>query len=111
MSYESHDATYSFTEMHLGCWIDGALGEDHAVRKMHDILVFDVDPAPDDEHMNDIIAELSEWDPDNSCMVEHTADLLYDATELLQSVTAPDLVWVWDAGDLILMSTVDAENL
>jgi len=88
---------YLFDERDVGSWIDGAFGEGHAIEKMADMLR-DVDPYPD---------LLAEYD-DGEIEEEFENEWLDDATERLQENTAPGLVWLWDAGDLILTTEEEA---
>lgn len=84
---------HEYTARDVGQYIDGALGEEHAVEKMADLLGGIESTAADDL--------LEEYD-DGTLPEEERDEWLDDATEVLQDATDPALTWVWEAGDLIL---------
>lgn len=78
---------YRFTSQDVGCWADGAYGEDHRRRKLAAMLrdlgaegaALYLDEEPSDDY--------SEED---------------DALDILQKHTAPGLLWFMESGDLLL---------
>lgn len=76
-----------FTRKDLGCWVDGAYGMEHAGQKLASML--------SDEHhalCNELLHPEGEF----------YSEALDDATAILQEDTEEGLVWIWEAGDLIL---------
>jgi len=82
---------YVFTKAEIGCWIDGAFGMDHAADKLMAMLA----NCPQTESIETLIDEL-----DPTSVVRY--EVLDDATDALWAFTEPGLVWIWEAGDLIL---------
>ena len=91
---------YEFDERDIGTWIDGALGEEHAMTKMAEMLT-DVATA----RANSLLEEYDADEIDE----EFEQEWLDDATEELQVATKDGLVWEWEAGDLFLVREEDAE--
>lgn len=94
-----------FTDSDKGCWIDGAYGEDHAKNKMASMLE-DIQAAIASEVFDvGVYSLLKEYNeermPSGSIALDQW---ITDATDDLQRHTADGLVWIWDAGDLILTS-------
>jgi hypothetical protein len=94
--------TKVFNRNDVGCWIDGAHGEQHAnqvlantVRHLPNVG----DWAIDDFH--DFIEVI-----ENAHAKDYLDDSLPDcidyAIELMQNNTADGLIWLWESGDLIL---------
>lgn len=100
-SAESGDNShFTFTASDMGCWVDGAFGMDHAIRKLRD-LVTRIDKSHkllEEYHAEIVGNSLKQWITDG-----YAGEWLDDATEVLQDHTSPGLVWIWEAGDLILM--------
>lgn len=86
-----------FDEGDVGTWIDGAYGEAHAIDKMRELLAVVIQAGIRNAEVTALEAEdVNEGD-------EFVNEWFDEATEVLQSVTAPGLVWYWEAGDLILL--------
>ena len=83
-----------FTRDDTGCWIDGACGYWAAQSCLADIVRSAGFPALATEL-------LAATDLDES------ADLAAEALAALQRITAPDLVWLWESGDLFLARESD----
>lgn len=88
----------AFTHKDVGGWIDGAFGEDHARAKLVGILEEYFGSSPG---VADIIRGLEGEPSDDLSEMD-------DATAYLQEHTAQGLVWMWDAGDLILTTEEEA---
>ena len=102
---------YVYTDEDIGQWIDGAFGDEHAVNKMQDMLGDVVDATKGKGYAGAtgdlLLAELEdEWEGEDFDVQEW----LDDATDVLQRVTASDLTWEWDAGDLVLVQEVERER-
>lgn len=97
--------TPTYTRADLGCWVDCAYGTDHAVAKLHDMLRSC--DGMTGAHLD--MAEESPPDCENWEDSEFCNEYLDDMTEALYFYTEPGLVWLWDAGDLIL--TDDSEDI
>lgn len=97
----------AFGASDVGCYIDGAGGEGHAVRRMLDLLK-EVVAYYRIGNMGDaarnLIAEYEEGIDD-----EFVGEWLDDATEVLQEATAEGLVWDWQVGDLCLVEESELE--
>ena len=90
----------SYTENDIGCWIDGAFGLDHAASVLAEMLPYSLLHPAEKKCINRLRANLisdDHWEFDF-------------ATELLDTFTAPGLIWVWEAGDLILVTEDDYQN-
>jgi hypothetical protein len=94
-----------FNASDVGCWIDGVYGLDHAMSKLA-IMLIDSVPLDQNNLASFPSTNLAEvYDVLTSGNVDKLADdhgEFNDATEYLESVTTDGLVWIWDAGDLIL---------
>jgi len=94
-----------YTANDCGCWIDCAYGPEHARDKLADMLKECRAYAPLDTQrtIDEICEQLTKSMSDD--------DWETDAgTDLLNEYTAEGLVWIWDAGDLIL-TTDDPDAL
>lgn len=93
-----------FDESDTGTYIDGAYGESHAISKMRDLLGTVIHAGvPEEVAAHRLEAEdVQEGD-------EFVNEWFDEATEVLQSVTAPGLVWDWEAGDLVLLEESELE--
>lgn len=78
---------HHYTHEDVGCWIDGAFGEKHAVDKIQLMLP-------------DTLLGWEGWDYEEE--PEFSLDYLADATDALYQHTEDGLIWIWEAGDLIL---------
>lgn len=85
-----------YTKDDVGCWIDGAFGEEHAAAKLLRML-----SDSGQEHIQEDWEDLT--DP-TSCFsrAEAVDEFCRIATAVLQDQTEAGLVWIWEAGDLIL---------
>ena len=94
----------------IGQWIDGAFGDEHAVNKMQDMLGDVVDATKGKGYAGAtadlLLAELEDERDGEDFDVQEWLD---DATEVLQNVTASDLTWEWEGGDLALVQEVERE--
>lgn len=92
----------------VGTYIDGALGVDHALDRMHDLLVATAKRIrEEDEAITKLLMEVDVRPGPVSSMglVDEAKDeWLEEATRALEAHTADGLVWQWDAGDLILVN-------
>jgi hypothetical protein len=70
-----------FTEKDLGCWIDAAYGEKHAMLRLKSMV---------------------ESCPNVPANGKPSSWTFYEAAEIFQDNTEEGLIWVWEAGDLIL---------
>lgn len=109
---------YVFTDKDAGTHIDGAFGDEHAADRMVELLFLVASETNDralavkadglvtelenmgPETEEDDWVDMEDWGPD---ALQHLAEWFDDATEVLQSVTAPGLEWEWEAGELILV--------
>ena len=104
--------TTIFTDSDIGCWIDGAFGIDHAARKLSIMLISNMpinSGTNTSQFPSTSLAECYQRLSDSAMASENLYFSLSDdhsefkeATDYLQSVTADGLVWLWEAGDLIL---------
>jgi len=95
----------TYTKEDIGCYIDGAFGMDHAMVKLA-ILLIDFMPLSVNNTRQFPSEELAETyeillSGDESKLSDDYSEL-NDATDILQEHTEDGLVWIWDAGDLIL---------
>ena len=89
-----------YTKEDIGCWIDGAFGLDHAASVLAGMLPYTILTNEGKKCVNRLRASRisdDHWEFDY-------------ATELLYDYTAKDLLWVWEAGDLILVTEDDYQN-
>lgn len=114
MPVETQDSIrYRYYKSDVGCWIDGAFGIQHAAEKLSSMLSFarqgeSETPSQAQERWL-LVEDLDAFSSGNTDdeFIEETFD---DATEFLQGVTADGLVWIWEAGDLILTTESQANN-
>ena len=96
---------YWFTESDLGQWIDGAYGSEHAIEKMEEML-----NDLGTQYAENLVGELEEIaDLELDEAGDAYDEWLEDATTALQEETEPGLVWIWEAGDLILTEDDEAD--
>jgi len=122
MNEEKKETPKLFFASQVGCFIDGALGQEHAVEKMVSMLET-IKHASKETDRAETIQELFDdlelmdseyWDRDEE-VIRNTPDTrsfdewLDSATEILQEVTEDGYVWFWEAGDLILTDSKEAE--
>jgi len=104
MATKRRKKTYWYTEADLGSWVDGAFGSEHAVQKMEEML-----DELGTQYADNLVKELEEIaDLDLEEASDAYDEWLEDATTALQEETEPGLVWLWDAGDLILTTDDEA---
>lgn len=90
-----------YTHKDVGCYIDGAFGPRHAMQVMAYMIGTLIDPKDDTEREAWAILQ----DADMSPTFEGEADQAFDiAEEILYRNTEEGLVWIWEAGDLVLTS-------
>lgn len=81
-----------YTKKDIGCWIDGAYGEKHSRIKLATMM----EELGNMELARELLKEPSEdWEEMN------------DATYTLEENTEEGLMWIWEAGDLILTDEGD----
>ncbi len=98
------DGARTFNSDDKGLYVDGALGVDHALRKLSAMIEI-WDPALSEELMDEVSSEQKEiYYP------ETVDELTDDATDVLQDHTDEGLVWIWEAGDLILTTEEEARS-
>lgn len=95
-----------YTKEHVGCWIDGATGLDDAHSKLARMIEANFSELtrggetegyhPQD--VSDCIKSLKDGCREDDLW---SADF---ALRMLQMLTDPGLVWVWEEGDLLLIS-------
>jgi len=90
----------TYTKEDVGCYIDGAFGMDHACDVLANLVGAVLTEASSREK---IVLGLR---LDHKRLSDDHSEL-DDATDILQEHTEDGLVWIWDAGDLIL--TTDEE--
>jgi len=90
-----------FTAVSVGCWIDGAFGEDHAVAVLVGMLARIEDT---NAHAAQLLTEVPESGD------EFISDWQDAATDALQESTAEGLTWDWNAGDLCLCLESELEG-
>ena len=86
-----------FRRADCGCWIDGAFGMEHAAAKLR-VMLMDCGEA--NTGLLDELEEVKPEDDDFDSIIEA-------ATDALDAFCDPDVVWLWEAGDLLL---VENEN-
>ncbi|MDY6834190.1 MAG: hypothetical protein SVY53_05245 [Chloroflexota bacterium] len=88
-----------YTKDHVGCWIDGANGETHAIYTLIQLVSWLENP----DHVN-IISELEECLEDD----EYIDECINNAVDVLQENTDDGLSWIWyNGGDLCLVKDED----
>lgn len=99
-----------YSDNDIGQWIDGALGDEHAVNNMQDMLGDVVDKTNGKGYAGataDLL--LAELEDDRDGEDFDVQEWLDDATDVLQHATESGLTWEWDAGNLVLMQDVERE--
>lgn len=100
-----NNETLKYTEDDKGCWIDGAFGTSHAMRKLASLMI---DVAPLDagnlasfptKELAEVYDVLSSGDETKLSDDQSEFD---DAIEFLQDHTVSGIWWEWRDGDLIL---------
>jgi hypothetical protein len=84
-----------FTRSDVGCWVDGAFGEDHRRDKLSVLLESIGTP-----NALNLATELLEPAPDDYSDED-------DALELLQENTEEGLIWMMEAGNILLIVADD----
>src|ERR1700735_2119802 len=85
----------AYTKKAIGCYIDGAFGQDHRRAKLAD-LIRDLETQDMINARGYSVTECLTEEPSDDFSEEQ------DALDILQEFTEADLVWVFEAGDLIL---------
>ena len=92
----------AYTKKDVGCYIDGAFGEEHRRTKLAD-MVRDLETAEMIEQRGySVVESLSNENVDDISDED-------DALEILQEFTESGLVWMFEAGDLLLMDESETE--
>lgn len=88
-----------WTKADVGCYVDGANGESHAVERVYDLLeACGEEGAKLRDDMN--------GDGDDGYSIDEWLD---DATDVLQEHTEDGFYWYWEAGDLFLCDELTFE--
>lgn len=94
--------TKIFSKEDIGCYIDAAFGLDHARRRLVELLSC----VPRSSKVQKLMVELEE---------EENLDFIFEAmdeaVDILSQYTTEDIMWLFEAGDLILMEVEEGEEL
>lgn len=99
---------WAWYENDVGTHIDSAFGPDHVIRKMEGLLAATASGIREEdeaiEKLQHEVKELRGSETREASQPEFLGEWLEDATRVLQAHTADGLVWLWDAGDLLLVN-------
>lgn len=87
-----------FDRNDAGCYIDGAFGMDHARQKLADLLAC----VPQSGKVRRLIAELEAGED-----TEFIYEAIEEALDILALHTAEDMIWLLEAGDLVLTENIE----
>lgn len=100
-----------FTDADKGCYIDGANGLDHACKVLADLITNCTQPRIPG-YISGIDAEI----PQLQAILRKGIDAVADdhseiemATDILTMACPDNLMFVWEAGDLLLVDTLEHE--
>jgi hypothetical protein len=98
----------AYTKKDVGCWIDGAFGEEHRRAKLAD-MVRDLETREMiDTRGYSVVESLSSAPTDSDRIPADFSDE-DDALEILQEFTESGLVWTFESGDLLLLNETEVE--
>lgn len=98
---DATDTDKAFNYTHVGCYLDGAMGWHNTYRV--------IDMAAEhgmtlDELDREAIGEYEfRRDICDATVFDIVSELADKATDYLQSITEPGLIWLWDMGELCLV--------
>lgn len=99
----------TFKKHDLGCFIDGAFGQDHRRDKIVSLVEitiedYDAETKRTGESKFSELINALEGEPSDDLAEED------EAVEILQASTEEGLVWIWETGDLILTTEENAKH-
>ena len=92
----------AYTKKDVGCYIDGAFGEEHRRAKLADMIRNLETQEMIDHRGYSVVESLANESPDDYGDED-------DALDILQEFTESGLVWTFESGDLLLLNESEVE--